>query len=108
MHWLKAPRSELSGVVGNCREFVGSCRELLELVGRNRECGIAIVVDKISAEFPIPEILRSVPEAGRGDEARMDLPPLARDEDGLCVARIVRTFSHFFFEDPENRCTFSQ
>ena len=62
--------------VGTCWEFVRSCRELLGVVGSCRELsglvgnvdfmeshfeGIAIVVDKISAEFPIPEILRSVP-----------------------------------------------
>ena len=54
---------ELLGVVGSCREFVGTCRDLsgnVDFMESHFE-GIAIVVDKISAEFPIPEILRSVP-----------------------------------------------
>ena len=73
----------LSGLVGSCREFVGACRNLSGVVGSCRELselvgslsgvvgnvdfmeshfeGIAIVVNKMLAEFPIPEILRSVP-----------------------------------------------
>ena len=63
-------------LVGACRDLVGTCRDLSGLVGtcwdllggignvdfmESQFEGIAIVVDKISAEFPIPEILRSVP-----------------------------------------------
>ena len=68
---------DLSGFVETCQEFVGTCQDLLRLV---RTCwdlsglvrnvdfmeshfeGIAIVVDKIFAKFPIPKILWSVPE----------------------------------------------
>ena len=58
---------DLSGVVGSLSGLVGSCRELSGVVGNvdfmeSHFEGIAIVVNKISAEFPIPEILRSVPE----------------------------------------------
>ena len=61
---------ELSGVVRSCRELsgvVGSCRELSGVVGNvdfmeSHFEGIAFVVDKIPAEFRIPEILRSVPD----------------------------------------------
>ena len=74
---------ELSGLVGSCPDLSGVVGSLLGLVGRNRDLsgvcrdllggignvdfmeshfeGIAIVVNKILAEFPIPEILRSVP-----------------------------------------------
>ena len=73
MRWLEAPRLELSGLVGTCREFVGTCREFVrtcrDLSGGIGNVdfmesyfeGIAIVVNKILAKFPIPEILRSVP-----------------------------------------------
>ena len=85
-HVTRAGRKHLARscweFVGSCREFVGSCRELSGVVvGRDLSgvCrdlsggignvdfmeshfeGIAIVFYKISAEFPIPEILRSVP-----------------------------------------------
>ena len=67
----------LSGLVRTCQEFFGSCQELSGVVGTCQELlglvgnvdfmeshfeGIAIVVDKISAKFPIPKILWSVPD----------------------------------------------
>ena len=59
----------LSGLVGSCPDLsgvVGTCWDLLGLVGNvdfmeSHFEGIAIVVNKISAKFPIPKILRSVP-----------------------------------------------
>ena len=48
----------LSGVVGTCREELGMWI-LWNLTLRESQ----IVVNKILAEFPIPEILRSVPAA---------------------------------------------
>ena len=76
MRWPEAPRSELlglvgicqdlSGLVGTCWEVVGTCQELLggtsnvNFMESHFE-GIAIVVNKILAKFPIPEILWSVP-----------------------------------------------
>ena len=63
---------DLSGLVGTCREFVGTCWELWGGIGyvdfmESHFEGIAIVVNKILAEFPIPEILRSVPASKRVD-----------------------------------------
>ena len=54
------------GLVGDLSGLVGASRDLSGLVGNvdfmeSHFEGIAIVVDKISAECPIPEILRSVP-----------------------------------------------
>ena len=69
------------GVVGSCQDLSGLCRDFVrtcwDLLGvcwdlsggignvdfmESHFEGIAIVVNKILAEFPIPEILRSVPE----------------------------------------------
>ena len=65
----------LSGLVGTCRDL-SSCRDLWGVVGNvdfleSHFEGIAIVVDKISAEFPTPEILRSVPEARSRTQKRI-------------------------------------
>ena len=67
---LRACRG-LSGLVGACRGLsglVGTSRDFSGLLGNvdfmeSHFEGIAVVVHKISAEFPIPEILRSVPVA---------------------------------------------
>ena len=50
--------------VGTCQEFVGSCRELsgMWIFMESHFEEIAIVVNKILAKFPIPEILQSVPD----------------------------------------------
>ena len=62
---------DLSGVCrdlsGVCRDLSGVCRDLSGGIGNvdfmeSHFEGIAIVVNKILAEFPIPKILRSVPE----------------------------------------------
>ena len=57
------------GLVGACRDLlglVGTCRDLSGGIGNvdfmeSHFEGIAIVVEKILAKFPIPEILWSVP-----------------------------------------------